>query len=59
MALQSHSVIEPVSHTVRHHPSSEFLICSSLFSLCDLAVQHENGIHNYVFAFCFPAGLHR
>ena len=39
MALQSHSVIEPVSHTVRHHPSSDFLICSSLFSLCDLALQ--------------------
>lgn len=33
-ALQSHSVIEPVSHTLRHHPSSGILYYTMAMFLC-------------------------
>lgn len=50
-ALQSHSVIEPVSHTVRHHPNSGFLYYT-LTMFCVFSLQFERIHRGYSVIYC-------
>lgn len=50
-ALQSHSVIEPVSHTVRHNPNSGFLFYT-LTMFCVFSLQFERIHRGYSIIYC-------